>query len=61
VHDEHTVGGAPHIELDTIRTELASAREGRNGVLGSDRRRAAVTENERASGHRQSHYEARVM
>ena len=61
VHDEHAVGGAPHVELDTVGTELTSARPERvDRVLRGDGRRAAVTQYERAGSHRLSHYEARV-
>jgi len=52
VDHEHVVGGAPHVELDAVGAQLAGALEGGKGVLGRGRGRAAVAENERATGHR---------
>ena len=51
-HHEHAVGGAAHVELDPVGTQLARQPEGLEGVLGGLPARAAVGKHERSGWHR---------
>ena len=45
-HDRHAVGGALHIELDGVDAATQPALERRDGVLGRQRQRAAMSDHE---------------